>query len=85
LFAFKFHKEKTIIKRGDPLGIIRFKNLDDYLEDIKIKKEEIPEKLIRKSLNHSLLKNFLPSKSWHLIKDIPKKKCPIKWFKFLGK
>jgi hypothetical protein len=81
LFAFKFHQEKTAIRRGEPLGIIRFKNLDDYLEDVVLEKKEIPETLIRKSLNHSLLKIFLPNKSWGLIKDTPKKQCPIAWWK----
>ena len=81
LFAFKFHNERTIIKRGEPLGIVRFKNLDNYLEDIKLQRQDIPEKLIRKSLNHSLLKMFLPNKSWNLIKDTPKKSCPFSWFR----
>lgn len=81
LFAFKFHHEKTIIKRGDPLGIIRFKNIDNYLEDIKLQKQDIPDKLMRKSLNHSLLKNFLPNKSWTLIKDYPRTPCPLKWWR----
>jgi hypothetical protein len=80
LFAFKFHNENTVIKRGDPLGIIRFKNLDNYLEDIKLERQDIPEKLIRKSLNHSMLKIFLPNKSWGLIKDAPSKKCPVSWY-----
>jgi hypothetical protein len=81
LFAFKFHNEITVIRRGDPLGIVRFKNLNNYLEDIKITRQEISEKLVRKSLNHSLLKIFLPNKSWSLIKDPPRKKCPIAWWK----
>lgn len=80
LFAFKFHQEKTTIRRGEPLGIIRFKNLDSYLEDITLEKTDIPEKIIRKSLNHSLLKMFLPNKSWSLIKEEPKKKCPFKFW-----
>lgn len=80
LFAFKFHQEKTIIRRGEPLGIVRFKNLNNYLEDITLEKTDIPEKIIRKSLNHSLLKLFLPNKSWGLIKEEPKKKCPFKFW-----
>jgi len=83
LFAFKFHQEKVVIKRGDPLGIIRFKNLDNYLEDIKLQKACIPNNLIRKSLNHALLKIFLPNKSWSLIKDPFKNVCPSKWGKIL--
>jgi hypothetical protein len=81
LFAYKFHNESTVIKRGEPLGVIRFKNLDDYLEDIKLERQDIPEKLMRKSLNHSLLKLFLPNKSWGLIKDSPSKKCPVSWWR----
>lgn len=80
VFAFKFHHENTVIHRGDPLGIIRFKNLDDYLEDIKLERQDISEELIKKSLNHSMLKIFLPNKSWGLIKNTPSKKCPVSWY-----
>lgn len=80
LFAFKFHNEQTIFKRGDPLGIIKFKNLDDYLEDIQLVRADPSDKLIQRSENHTRLKNFLPNKSWGLIKDAPIGKCPFKRF-----
>ena len=82
LFAFKFHNEITEFKRGDPLGIIKFKNLDDYQEDLKLIRKPIPDKIARKTYSHSFLKIFLPNKSWGLIKDAPKKSCP---FEFLWK
>jgi hypothetical protein len=81
LFAFKFHNEKTVFKRGDPLGIIKFKNLDNYLEDVVLEKIDPDDKIIRKFESHSRLKNFLPNKSWGLIKEAPKKSCPFKWWK----
>ena len=80
LFAFKFHNETTVIKRGEPLGIIKFKNLDDYLEEIVLERAEPSNQLIRKSENHTRLKIFLPNKSWNLIKDKPESKCPFKKF-----
>lgn len=81
LFAFKFYNEKTIFKRGDPLGIIKFKNLDNYTESIVLEREDPSDKIIRKFESHTRLKNFLPNKSWSLIKDSPEKKCPFRWWK----
>jgi hypothetical protein len=80
LFAFKFHDEKTVFKRGDPLGIIKFKNLDDYLEDIELIRADPDNKMIQRSENHTRLKNYLPNKSWNLIKDAPASLCPFKKF-----
>ena len=80
LFAFKFHNEQTVFKRGDPLGIIKFKNLDNYLEDIELVRADPSDKLIQRSENHTRLKNYLPNKSWNLIKDAPAKLCPFKRF-----
>jgi hypothetical protein len=80
LFAFKFHAEKTIFKRGDPLGIIKFKNLDNYLEDINLVRADPSDTLIRRINSHTRLKNYLPGKSWSLIKDAPAKLCPFKRF-----
>lgn len=81
LFAFKFYNEKTVFRRGDPLGIIRFKNLDNYVEDIVLEKIDPSDKIIRKFESHGRLKNFLPNKSWGLIKDAPTTRCPVKWWK----
>jgi hypothetical protein len=81
LFAFKFHNEKTVFKRGDPLGIIKFKNLDDYLEDIELVRADPSDKMIQRSENHTRLKNYLPNKSWNLIKDAPARTCPFKWWR----
>lgn len=74
LFAFKFHSEKTSIKRGEPIGLIKFRNLDNYLEDIVIERKVIPETISKKSFNHGFLKIFLPNQSWNLIKKKPTKK-----------
>ena len=80
LFAFKFHNEKTVFKRGDPLGIIKFKNLDNYLEDVELVKTYPTDYIFRKSESQTRLKNYLPGKSWSLIKDAPAKLCPFKNF-----
>lgn len=80
LFAFKFHKELTKFKRGEPLGIIKFKNLDNYQEDIKLERQEIPKEIEKRSNNHTFLKIFLPNQSWNLIKENPKLSCPFKKF-----
>lgn len=77
LFAFKFHNEKTIIKRGEPLGIIKFRNTDNYSEDFKLEKSQITDEIMRKSESHTRLKLFLPNKSWSLIKNDKKSKCPF--------
>jgi hypothetical protein len=83
LFAFKFNSEVTKINRGDPIGIIKFKNLDDYMEDIILERKEIPESIVKRSHSHSFLKIFLPNRSWNLIKDKPKRKCPVSWWRRL--
>lgn len=80
LFAFKFHNQETVIKRGEPLGIIKFKNLNDYTETINLSRADIPDNIIRKALNHTKLKIFLPTVSWGLIKNAPTSKCPFKNF-----
>jgi len=80
LFAFKFHNQETVIKRGDPLGIIKFKNLNSYTESIELARAEIPNNIIRKALNHAKLKIFLPNLSWGAIKDAPVSKCPFRKF-----
>ena len=77
LFAFRFHNEVTKWRRGDPLGIIKFKNTDNYSEDIKLERKEIPEEIAKRSHSHSFLKIFLPKKSWTLIKDDKPSKCPF--------
>jgi hypothetical protein len=81
LFAFKFHNEKTIFKRGDPLGIIKFKSLNDYTEEIFLERVDPTDKIIRKFESNTRLKNFLPNKSWGLIKDAPTKVCPFTWWR----
>jgi len=85
MFAFKFYAENTVFRRGDPLGIVKFKNLDNYTEDISLEKVEPSDSMIRKIENHTRLKNFLPNKSWGLIKDSPTSdSCPFSkfWKKF---
>jgi len=71
LFAYKFYSNETIIKRGEPLGLIKFKNLDNYLEDINIERSVIPDIISKKAFNHGFLKIFLPNQSWNLIKNKP--------------
>lgn len=83
LFAFKFHNESTVLKRGTPLGIVRFKDVTDHSIDFELKRKEPTDTIKRKSQNHSLLKYFLPNKSWNMIKDEPKDNCP--WKRFWGK
>lgn len=83
LFAFKFHNESIIIKRGAPLGIVKFKDVTDHSKDFTLVRKNPSEDIKKRSKNHSLLKYFLPNKSWGLIKDEPKNKCPWRWFKSL--
>jgi len=80
LCAYKFKNEKTFIKRGDPIGIVRIKNLNHYTNNIFLERDYPPNEIIRKSENHSLLKMFLPKKSWDLIKTNEESKCPFKKF-----
>jgi hypothetical protein len=75
--AYKFN-EPTIIKRGDPIGILRFRNSRKYDENFRLERKDIPQNVMRKAYNHSILKKFLPKKSWDFIKDEPKEsKCPF--------
>ena len=77
LFAFKFHDEITKWKRGDPLGIIKFKNTDNYTDDVRLLRKDIPDEIAKRSYSHTFLKLFLPNKSWNLIKDDKTSKCPF--------
>lgn len=78
LCAYKFKNERTVIKRGDPIGVIRIKNLDRYTDSILLERKYPSENIQRKSMNHSLIKMFLPKKSWDLIKNKQESKCPFK-------
>lgn len=85
LFAFKFHNESTVLKRGSPLGIVRFKDVTDHGVDFNLERKNPSDAIKRKSQNHSLLKYFLPNKSWSMIKDEPESSgCPFSkfWKKF---
>lgn len=77
--AYKF-SENAFIKRGDPIGIVKFKNSKNYDEDFRMVRKEIPANVMKKSHNHSILKKFLPNQSWDLIKNDPKSKCPFSKF-----
>lgn len=77
LCAYKFKNEVTTIKRGEPIGIVKIKNLNNYNNSFSLERKYPPEDIQRKSSNHSLLKMFLPNKSWELIKNEKTKKCPF--------
>lgn len=77
--AYKF-SENTHIKRGDPIGIVKFKNSNNYDEDYRMVRREIPSNIMKKSYNHSILKKFLPNQSWEFIKNDHKSKCPFSKF-----
>lgn len=77
--AYKFF-ENTTIRRGDPIGILRFKNSRNHEENYKLQRKIIPPKIATKSYNHSILKKFLPNQSWELIKNDQQSKCPFSKF-----
>ena len=74
LSACKFNNEVTNISRGEPIGIIRFRNHDTTFS---LERKDAPDKLKVKSNNLSRIKDFLPGKSWEIIKG---NKCPMKKF-----
>lgn len=80
LCAYKFHNEETIIKRGTPIGVVKFKNTKKYNDKFNLERKDPPITIKRKSLNHSLLKKFLPKQSWDLIRNDSESKCPFKKF-----
>jgi len=74
LSACRFNNETTTISRGDPIGIVRFRS---YNESFSLERKEAPDRLKIKSNNLSRVKDFLPGKSWEIIKE---SKCPMKKF-----
>ena len=74
LSACRFNNEVTNISRGEPIGIIRFRSYDTTFS---LERKDAPDKLKVKSLNLSSIKDFLPGKSWEIIKE---NKCPMKKF-----
>ena len=82
LFAYKFTSEVTTVKRGDPIGLIKFKNESNMLLDYSLERKKVPDDVYRKSITHPRLKMFLPKVSWDLIKSPTKQesKCPFKKF-----
>lgn len=80
LCAYKFHNEKTLIKRGTPIGVIKFRNTKNHNDKFLLERKDASDTIKRKSLNHALLKKFLPNQSWDLIKDDTESKCPFKRF-----
>tara|TARA_B100002019_G_scaffold205384_1_gene178140 strand:+ start:5203 stop:5952 length:750 start_codon:yes stop_codon:yes gene_type:complete len=79
-FAYKFHKERTTISRGEPIGILKFKNYNSIRDSFSLEKTYPSERLAKKSFNHATLKNFLPGKSWDLLMNNQESKCPFKNF-----
>ena len=74
LSACKFNNEVTNILRGEPIGVIRFRSYDTTFS---LERKDAPDKLRVKSHNLARVKNFLPNKSWEIIKE---NKCPMKKF-----
>tara|TARA_A100001234_G_scaffold21818_1_gene17297 strand:+ start:70 stop:579 length:510 start_codon:yes stop_codon:yes gene_type:complete len=74
LSACKFNNEVTNISRGEPIGVIRFRSYDTTFS---LERKDAPDKLRVKSHNLARVKNFLPNKSWEIIKE---NKCPMKKF-----
>ena len=69
--ACRFNNEVTNISRGEPIGILRFKSHDTTFS---LERKQAPDRLKAKSYNLARIKDFLPGKSWEIIKE---KKCPI--------
>lgn len=74
LSACRFNNETTTISRGEPIGIVRFRS---HADTFSLERREAPDKLKIKSINLSHVKDFLPGKSWEMIK---KSNCPMKKF-----
>lgn len=76
-FAYRFNEQVTKISRGEPIGLLKFRNFDKD-EDFFLEKFYPSDRLISKSFNHATLKQYLPGKSWEMIKDNQNSKCPFK-------
>tara|TARA_B100000131_G_scaffold210703_1_gene202557 strand:- start:317 stop:1021 length:705 start_codon:yes stop_codon:yes gene_type:complete len=74
LSACRFNNEVTNISRGEPIGVIRFRSYDTTFS---LERKDAPDKLRVKSHNLARVKNFLPNKSWEIIKE---NKCPMRKF-----
>jgi len=75
--ACRFNNEVTSISRGEPIGILRFKNFNNSNDSFSLERKDAPDKLRVKSHNLARIKDFLPGKSWDIIKE---SKCPMKRF-----
>ena len=74
LSACRFNNEVTKISRGEPIGILRFKSYDNT---VSLERKQAPDRLKIKSHNLARVKDFLPGKSWEIVKE---NKCPMKKF-----
>ena len=74
LSACRFNNEVTNISRGEPIGILRFKSSDTIFS---LERKQAPDRLKAKSYNLARVKDFLPNKSWEIIKE---NKCPMRKF-----
>ena len=74
LSACRFNNEVTNISRGEPIGILRFKS---YNNIFSLERKQAPDRLKSKSYNLARVKDFLPNKSWEIIKE---NKCPMRRF-----
>ena len=70
LSACRFNNEVTHISRGEPIGILRF------VPYYTLERKQAPDRLKLNSQPCSC-KNFLPNKSWEIIKE---NKCPMRKF-----
>ena len=66
LSACRFNNEVTNILRGEPIGIVRFRSYDTAFS---LERKDAPDKLRVKSHNLARVKNFLPGKSWEIVKE----------------
>ena len=80
--AYICHAPTVNVPRGTPLYMLRFRGAKDHKYELE-RKEDVPAGVARQfRVNHGL-KNWLPKKSWALIKnDVEESKCP---FSFLWK
>ena len=83
--AYRCHATDVKVPRGTPLYCVRFRGSKDNSYDIERWKDfEPPNEVQRKFRLNQGIKNWLPGKSWGMIKDDVEEesKCP---FSFLWK
>ncbi len=71
--ACRFNNAVTEISRGEPIGILRFKNFKNPNDSFSLTRKEAPDRMKIKSHNLAKVKDFLPGKSWEVVE----RKCPF--------